>query len=92
MVGEYQETLYVSLRTTDPEANAGELIRRVVAGMGSAGGHASMAGGQVPMKGFTAEEKDSARRTFVEGVLADVGVEELEGTPLVAPRRPPSGA
>jgi nanoRNase/pAp phosphatase (c-di-AMP/oligoRNAs hydrolase) len=87
VLGEYQETLYVSLRTTDPAANAGELIRRVVAGMGSAGGHASMAGGQVPMNSFTSEEKEGVKRTFVEEMLREAGVEDLEGVPLVPPRQ-----
>lgn len=69
VLGEYRSTLYVSLRTSDTDANAGDVIRRVIAGMGSGGGHPSMAGGQVPLTGFLPEEKAAARATFVEEML-----------------------
>ena len=31
------------------DAHAGQIIRRVVAGLGRAGGHGAMAGGQIPL-------------------------------------------
>ncbi|MCE9634342.1 MAG: DHH family phosphoesterase [Planctomycetes bacterium] len=83
VLGEYRSTLYVSLRTGDPDANAGDLIRQVISGMGSGGGHPSMAGGQVPLTGFLPEEKAAARRTFVEEMLRRVGAEGATAEPLI---------
>lgn len=83
VLGEYRSTLYVSLRTGDPDAHAGELIRKVIAGMGSGGGHPSMAGGQVPLSGFLPEEKLAAKRTFVEEMLRQVAAGDAESEPLV---------
>ncbi len=83
--GDFQDTLYLSLRTSDPDANAGEVIREIVSGMGSAGGHASMAGGQIPMPGFTPEEKAATKRTVVETLLPLTGVGDGEPEPLVLP-------
>lgn len=38
----------LSMRTSDPAVNAGALIREVTAGLGTAGGHGQVAGGQLP--------------------------------------------
>ena len=48
-IGQYRNKLVISLRTTDPFAHAGHFIRRIVAGLGTAGGHGTMAGGQIPL-------------------------------------------
>lgn len=43
------DALVVSLRTTELDAHAGEIIRKVVAGAGNAGGHGTMAGGRLEL-------------------------------------------
>ncbi|MGH7163011.1 MAG: DHH family phosphoesterase [Planctomycetota bacterium] len=43
----YQNTLYLSLRSTDRNAHAGTIARQAVGVMGHAGGHGRMAGGQI---------------------------------------------
>lgn len=45
-LGSFGEGLYVSLRTTDRDANAGEVLQKVL-GSRSAGGHDMIAGGRV---------------------------------------------
>jgi nanoRNase/pAp phosphatase (c-di-AMP/oligoRNAs hydrolase) len=74
VMGDFEGMLYVSLRTSDPDADAGVVIKKAMAGMGSAGGHASMAGGQVPMPGYTDSEKETVKRTFVDAFLPHTGV------------------
>jgi len=74
VMGDYEDQLYVSIRTSDPEADAGVVIKKTMSGMGSAGGHASMAGGQVPMPRYTAAEKEAVKRTFIEALLPQTGV------------------
>ncbi len=46
-LGHYSQELVLSIRTTSEEINAGELIRKLVAGIGTAGGHGMMAGGKI---------------------------------------------
>ena len=66
-VGRNENTLTVSLRTTDPYAHAGRLIREAVHGLGTAGGHGSMAGGQVPVTDKNHEEiADKVRQRLLE--------------------------
>ncbi len=49
-VGLHGNTLQLSMRTDPAGGDAGQLIQRVVAGIGKAGGHGMVAGGQVPLK------------------------------------------
>jgi nanoRNase/pAp phosphatase (c-di-AMP/oligoRNAs hydrolase) len=48
-MGYHGGTLYLSMRTASPDYDAGSLIQKVIAGLGRAGGHGMMAGGQVPL-------------------------------------------
>ncbi len=50
-MGHHEDDLVLSVRSAEEDAHAGELIRRVVAGLGRAGGHGTMAGGRVPLDG-----------------------------------------
>lgn len=45
--GWFNGTLYLSIRTLHGEKNAGLLMQQIVAGLGSGGGHESMAGGRI---------------------------------------------
>jgi nanoRNase/pAp phosphatase (c-di-AMP/oligoRNAs hydrolase) len=83
VMGDYQDTLYVSIRTSDPDANAGAAIRQSMGGMGSSGGHASMGGGQVLMPRYTDSEREHVKRTFVEALLPLTGVSDGEPEPLI---------
>jgi len=74
VMGDYEDTLYVSIRTSDEEANAGEAIKKAMSGMGSAGGHNSMAGGQIPMPRYTDAEKEVVKRAFIDALLPATGV------------------
>jgi nanoRNase/pAp phosphatase (c-di-AMP/oligoRNAs hydrolase) len=49
--GVYQATVQLSLRTKPLDDDAGQLIQDVVGTLGKAGGHMSVAGGQVPLAG-----------------------------------------
>ena len=55
-LGQFQDILHFSLRTKPLTEVAGQLIQRIVVPPGKAGGHRSMAGGQVPLAGRDAGE------------------------------------
>lgn len=45
--GVFEERLYLSIRTTNPRADAGRLMRRLLGRRGKGGGHGMMAGGWI---------------------------------------------
>jgi nanoRNase/pAp phosphatase (c-di-AMP/oligoRNAs hydrolase) len=51
-MGQYGDTLHISLRTGVREQDAGQIIQQVVTSPGSSGGHGTMAGGQFPLAGI----------------------------------------
>ncbi len=81
-VGRHQNTLAVSLRTSDPEAHAGRIIRSVMAGIGTAGGHGTMAGGQAVVR---EGEYEQLNERVVAALLAELGLAEVAPEPLVSP-------
>jgi nanoRNase/pAp phosphatase (c-di-AMP/oligoRNAs hydrolase) len=80
-MGTYKKSLHVSLRTTDREANAGEILQKVL-GSRSAGGHDMIAGGKVRIDGNGLEREKVAVRVK-ERLLRRVGVEAPEPRDLV---------
>jgi nanoRNase/pAp phosphatase (c-di-AMP/oligoRNAs hydrolase) len=54
-MGQYGDTLHISLRTGGLSEDAGLIIQQVVNSPGSAGGHGTMAGGQFPLAGIDME-------------------------------------
>ncbi len=73
--GEYEDELYYSLRTSDRRVNAGQLIREVIeARGGSAGGHGTMAGARLTVKGLGAAAHKRLRERCVKGFLEAFGV------------------
>ena len=60
-LGQHGNTLHVSLRTEPIGQHAGEIIQQIIVRPGKAGGHGTMAGGQVPLQG-----------KVVEPLLADI--------------------
>ena len=47
--GIFEDRLYLSIRTTNPRADAGQLMRRLLGRRGKGGGHGMMAGGWIPI-------------------------------------------
>ena len=79
-IGQHRDTLQISLRTEPTGQDAGRIIQQVVAPPGKAGGHGTMAGGQVTLKGQNVEDllADIERRFL--GVMGETG----EGVDLLA--------
>ena len=72
---EYEDQLYFSVRTGDRRMNAGRLIREVIeAKGGSAGGHGTMAGARLPMKGLSGAARKRLREEVVRSFLEAFGV------------------
>ncbi len=65
-LGIHRETLYLSIRTEPMGQDAGLLVQRIIVSPGKAGGHGTMAGGQVPLTGQNAKHlTDEIVRRFL---------------------------
>jgi nanoRNase/pAp phosphatase (c-di-AMP/oligoRNAs hydrolase) len=69
------DTIYVSARARGTGVDLGEALRDAFGQIGSAGGHADMAGAQIPVGGLVGEEDD--RDEVIRGVLTDRFFETL---------------
>jgi nanoRNase/pAp phosphatase (c-di-AMP/oligoRNAs hydrolase) len=80
-IGTFGSCLHCSIRTTDREANAGDLLQRVL-GSKSAGGHDMIAGGRLKI-GEDAAARERAGAMVRDRLLAALGVDPASGQPLV---------
>lgn len=74
-IGAYRGDLYFSLRARDRRMKAGKLIREVIeAAGGSAGGHGSMAGARLTVKGLGPAARRRRLAPLLRGFLRAFGV------------------
>jgi len=81
-MGQYNDEVILSLRTTNALINTGEIVKRLVAGKGAGGGHAMMAGGKldnVPTDPAALKEVEASltRELVRELAIGDVGPVKL---------------
>lgn len=79
-IGTYERSIHVSLRTTERDANAGDLLQSVL-GSTAAGGHDMIAGGRVRLENGASAE-DTARG-IRDRLLASLDVAGATARPLV---------
>ena len=70
--------LLISVRTSEPKADAGRVVKRVVGPRGTGGGHAAMAGGQIVLSDPSEEAAGSEADAVVERFIKAL---RLQGTP-----------
>jgi len=74
--GQLGDALYLSMRTREVDVSAGEVLQKVVANYGRAGGHGMMAGGRIPVDDI------AAVRSAVQAVTSRLrDLLELEDAP-----------
>ena len=81
--GVYAGEGILSLRTSDPAVNAGQLIRSVTQGYGTAGGHGQIAGGQIRPLPKAAGERRALLDVLVRRLLTALGKDHLPPRALV---------
>jgi nanoRNase/pAp phosphatase (c-di-AMP/oligoRNAs hydrolase) len=81
-IGTFGSCLHCSIRTTDRETNAGDLLQRVL-GAKSAGGHDMIAGGRLAI-GDDPAARERAAAMVRDRLLAALGVDGAAGSPLVS--------
>jgi len=82
-MGHYQEQEILSLRTDQPDVFAGEIIRRVIQDLGTAGGHHMTAGGQIrQLKGDPSIQKE-LEETLTRRLLDILSLPVVAGEALI---------
>lgn len=81
--GWYQNRLLISVRTSEPDADAGKIVQGVVGRKGSGGGHSVMAGGQIPLDSDSKTKRASLEKTIVNRFLKKLNVKNERGSKLV---------
>jgi nanoRNase/pAp phosphatase (c-di-AMP/oligoRNAs hydrolase) len=82
--GVYEDKLILSARSTAEGARAGEVLRRVVNGMGRAGGHDRRAGGTIFLNSTSANALEQIQGELRRRLLRALRIDECRGQRLVS--------
>jgi nanoRNase/pAp phosphatase (c-di-AMP/oligoRNAs hydrolase) len=78
-VGRFEDLLKLSVRVGHLGGHSGEVLRDVVEGLGTAGGHDKRAGGTIPLVDTRPETIDQLLRTVRRRLLAKLAIDEQQG-------------
>lgn len=81
--GLYQGKAWLSLRSSRPDRSARDVMRVLVSGVGTGGGHGMSAGGQVPLAKGTKNEWHAVRKKIRDRLLREIGEEHQRPKKLV---------
>jgi nanoRNase/pAp phosphatase (c-di-AMP/oligoRNAs hydrolase) len=84
-IGQYDGSVYLSLRTEATDARAGSVMRQVVATDGAAGGHGTMAGARLFPPVRSEQDLQKTFLMIVERLRTALGHDAVPGTPLLKP-------
>lgn len=82
--GYFHEHLLLSLRTADEKADAGDVMRQLVRGLGAGGGHKAMAGGQIPLPSPGSPARKEVVEKMQKRLFRVLKIKDTEGFPLTA--------
>ncbi|MEJ2721977.1 MAG: DHH family phosphoesterase [bacterium] len=83
--GRFKDNLILSLRSTNEDAHAGRLIRKLVGSDYLAGGHGMTGGGYVPIED---EDGESLEQLFTDRFLEAMGFPDADWKPLLEQEPP----
>jgi nanoRNase/pAp phosphatase (c-di-AMP/oligoRNAs hydrolase) len=89
-IGRFENQLKLSARVGHLGGHSGEVLREVINGLGSAGGHDKRAGGAIPLSDTSTEAIDQLLSTIRHRLLTRLGIDEhqgrrlLEASPVIA--------
>ena len=82
-MGRYNNEMVLSIRTIRHDLNAGEVIRRLVDGLGTAGGHGMMAGGKMDNVLPGEANIERAEQVLTERLLKELGIEHVKPVRMI---------
>jgi nanoRNase/pAp phosphatase (c-di-AMP/oligoRNAs hydrolase) len=85
-MGHYNNEVILSIRTTSSLHNAGEIIKRLVAGKGTAGGHGMMAGGKLGNVPFAPATLKEVEDILTKRLLFELSIGDAVPGRLIEPQ------
>lgn len=82
--GSFRRKILLSIRTSQRDKSAEEVIRSIVSRIGTGGGHETIAGGQIPLKDETKAEFERLEKLIRKRFLRSVGAGKGRGKRLVS--------
>ncbi|PLY03134.1 MAG: phosphoesterase [Desulfuromonas sp.] len=82
-MGHYEGTQILSMRSLNSDARLGALIQKMVKGVGTAGGHGMIAGGQVRNIGGDGTSQCELEKLLTLRMFEEMGREPIPGRPLL---------
>jgi nanoRNase/pAp phosphatase (c-di-AMP/oligoRNAs hydrolase) len=82
-IGLFDNMLKLSIRSANLGAHSGEVLREVVDGKGTAGGHDKRAGGAIPLTDTSPEAIEQLLTTLRHRLLARLEIDEQRGHRLL---------
>jgi nanoRNase/pAp phosphatase (c-di-AMP/oligoRNAs hydrolase) len=83
--GRFNGRMLLSLRTSDPAANAGRIMRAIVGKYGTGGGHNALAGAQIDLTSLTPREHHFRELVLLRRYLSLTGAKGVPPEPLIQP-------
>ena len=83
-MGWHQGTQILSMRSLNSEARLGSLIQELVAGLGTAGGHGMIAGGQIRNMKSDRKAQQELEELLLKRMFSALGLQPSTGRPLVS--------
>lgn len=84
--GYFDDQMLLSIRCAEPQGDAGETMRKVVARKGTGGGHRAMAGGQIPLDGRSQAQRRQLEKTVARRFLKTLEIDMDKMQRLIAPQ------
>ena len=82
-LGDVEEMIWLSLRTSHAGADAGKVMERLVSGIGTGGGHETSGGGQVPLGNADRAKRNAIRRKIRDRFYRAVGAAKGRSRKLI---------
>ena len=82
-IGLFGNLMKLSIRAANLGGHSGDVLRDVVNGSGTAGGHDKRAGGAIPLADISPEAVDQALRSVKRRLLERLGIDEHQGHRLL---------
>ena len=82
-IGLFGNLMKLSIRVAHLGGHSGEVLREVVDGMGTAGGHDKRAGGAIPLPDIRTETIDQSLRSIRHRLLTKLEIDEQQGHRLL---------
>jgi nanoRNase/pAp phosphatase (c-di-AMP/oligoRNAs hydrolase) len=76
-VGTFKNLVYISVRTSNIQANASEIIQKIIPSFGTSGGHDMVAGAQIKMDGRRKKNISSLKKDIVEKMLKELNHQKV---------------